>query len=86
MKTTDNHEIFNPDKSGTKVYSISGLEDLPTIDNLVRKFPQVFSETIDNPDRCYRIKLENTVKPVQPTLQLVPRKVLVPPNEKMKKH
>ena len=35
VKMTDNDEIFKPDTSGAEVYSTSGQEDLPTMENLV---------------------------------------------------
>ena len=38
VKMTDNDEILKPNTSGTEVYSTSGQDDLPTMDNLVIKF------------------------------------------------
>ena len=81
VKMTDNDEIFKPYISGAEVYSASDLEDLPTMDNLLREFPKVLSETVGKVDGCYRIKLDSTVKPVQHAL----RKVPVPLCEKLKK-
>ena len=39
VKTTDSDKIFKPNTSGAEVYSKSGQEDLPTMDDLVREFP-----------------------------------------------
>ena len=39
--------------SDAEVYTTSGQEDLPTKDNLVKEFPEVF--TVGKLDGCYRI-------------------------------
>ena len=61
MKMADNDKVFKQNTSDAEVYSTSGQEDLLTMDNLVRKFPKVFSETIGKHDGFYRIQLD-TVK------------------------
>ena len=64
-----------------EVYSTSGQEELPTIDDLVKGFAKMLSETVGKLDGRYRIKLDSTVKSVQHA----PRKVPVLLREKLKK-
>ena len=44
----DNDEIYKPNTSGAEVCSTSDQEDLPKTEHLVREFPKVLGETVEN--------------------------------------
>ena len=44
---TDNNEISKPSTCSAEVYSTGDQEDLPIMDDFVREFPEVFSETVE---------------------------------------
>ena len=43
VEISDNDGIFKPNTGGAEVYSTSGQEDLPTMNNSVREFQKMFS-------------------------------------------
>ena len=71
IKYTDNDAINKSATDGLAVFTVNNDESLSK-ENILQRYPKVFSETVGQLEGKYRIKVDSTVNPVQHAPQRVP--------------
>ena len=71
IKYTDNDAINKSAKDGSAVFTVNNNESLSK-ENILQRYPKVFSETVGQLEGKYRIKVDSTVNPVQHAPRRVP--------------
>ena len=74
IKYTDNDAINKPKAGTATVYAVQDdtFKGGMSKENLLRRYPQVFSEDVGELDGEYRIKIDQTINPVQHAPRKVP--------------
>ena len=71
IKYTDNDAINKSATDGSAVFTVNNDESLSK-ENILQRYPKVFSETVGQLEEKYRIKVDSTVNPVQHAPRRVP--------------